>query len=115
MLRVENEHYLAEVRAFADRTGQREQLETQLRYLETFGCERGDGSIDPTLVRVRLYPDYAMSFQFGMDRKNDATGNYECWLQGGLIYHGVHDGYGAGIAPSFATTVIRMSGWVIHT
>ena len=50
----------------------------------------------------------------------------ECWwvaktprgqtiLSGGLIFHGSHDGFGSGSAPTFAVTLERCDGWSIHT
>jgi hypothetical protein len=50
----------------------------------------------------------------------------ECWwvaktprgetiLSGGLIFHGKHDGFGSGSAPTFAVTLEPTSGWAIHT
>jgi len=36
-------------------------------------------------------------------------------MNGGIIYHGPHDGYGSGSAPTFSTTVSKTVGWSIHT
>lgn len=40
---------------------------------------------------------------------------YERWFNGGLIFHGNHDGFGNGSAPSFAVTLNPTNGWSIHT
>lgn len=39
----------------------------------------------------------------------------ECTLNGGVIYHGPHDGYGSGGAPTFSVTLTPTVGWSIHT
>lgn len=36
-------------------------------------------------------------------------------LFGGLLFHGPHDGYGSGGAPTFAVSLCRTYGWQIHT
>lgn len=40
---------------------------------------------------------------------------YQHWFNGGLIFHGSHDGYGSGSAPSFSCTLTPTDGWSIHT
>lgn len=34
---------------------------------------------------------------------------------GGLIFHGSHDGFGSGSAPTFSVTMNATRGWSIHT
>lgn len=34
---------------------------------------------------------------------------------GGIIYHGKHDGYGSGGAPTFSVSMTPTTGWSIHT
>ena len=36
-------------------------------------------------------------------------------MNGGVIYHGKHDGFGSGAAPSFSMTLESTDGWRIHT
>ena len=36
-------------------------------------------------------------------------------LFGGLLFHGPHDGFGSGGAPTFAVTLCPTYGWQIHT
>lgn len=36
-------------------------------------------------------------------------------LLGGLLFHGPHDGFGSGEAPTFAVTLTPTYGWQIHT
>ena len=36
-------------------------------------------------------------------------------LFGGLLFHGSHDGFGAGGAPTFAVSLCPSYGWQIHT
>lgn len=37
------------------------------------------------------------------------------WFNGGLLYHGNHDGFGSGEAPTLAVTLNPTDGWSIHT
>lgn len=75
-------------------------------------------SID-TLVRLatnvkgstKLFLDFApLSFGFCVVR-----GNGSAWINGGVLFHGAHDGYGSGSAPTFAVSVGGADGWQIHT
>lgn len=34
---------------------------------------------------------------------------------GGIIYHGKHDGFGSGSAPTFSVSITPSNGWQIHT
>lgn len=36
-------------------------------------------------------------------------------MNGGLIYHGPHDGFGSGSAPTFSACLTPTTGWSIHT
>ena len=52
-----------------------------------------------------LYKDFApYSFEF-------SAGGF----QGGLIFHGSHDGGGSGAAPSFAVCLEPVDGWALHS
>lgn len=37
------------------------------------------------------------------------------WFNGGLIFHGPHDGGGNGGAPTFSVSLTPQDGWSIHT
>ena len=61
---------------------------------------------------VTLYSDFALlSLEFSI------TDNHKLILYGGFIYHGSHDGYGSGGAPTFSVNIDpdNKSGWSIHT
>ena len=59
-----------------------------------------------------IYPDFApLSFYFE---------KFDCESQkvnsnGGIIYHGPHDGFGSGAAPTFSVCLTPTDGWSIHT
>lgn len=57
-----------------------------------------------------VYDDFApMSFYFERIHDGRCVGN------GGVIYHGSHDGYGSGSAPTFSVSITPYNGWSIHT
>jgi len=61
-----------------------------------------------------IYNDFApQSFYFsiGVDR----DGEYRRMLNGGIIFHGSHDGGGDGGAPTYSVCLTSVSGWTIHT
>lgn len=65
------------------------------------------GSIE-TLKRfnAKLYMDFApLSFYWNGDGG---------WV-GGLIFHGSHDGFGSGGAPTFSCCLSATDGWSVHT
>jgi len=104
-----NWDYMAEVEAFAEKTGQMKQLQEKLDYLATFGGDPGAGD-----VRCTLYKDFApMSFTFVMEKC--VKGIWKRWFNGGLIYHGSHDGGGDGGSPTYSVNLIPQQGWSIHT
>jgi len=37
------------------------------------------------------------------------------WFNGGLIFHGPHDGHGSGAAPALSCCLTPTDGWEIHT
>lgn len=60
---------------------------------------------------VKLYSDYApLSMYFVCFDKNERQ-----TLNGGIIYHGSHDGFGSGAAPTFSVTLEKTKGWACHT
>ena len=61
--------------------------------------------------KVRLYTDFSpLGFQFVV-LKADGS----CWINGGLLFHGPHDGFGSGSAPTYAVSVGGAHGFQIHT
>tara|TARA_Y100000310_G_scaffold194826_1_gene194838 strand:- start:304 stop:645 length:342 start_codon:yes stop_codon:yes gene_type:complete len=106
------QEYLASVQAFAEsvQTDEGQDLDSRLAYLAGYACHN-----TPEDTRCRLFPDFApQSFAFTMERKNKA-GQYEYWFNGGLIFHGNHDGGGDGSAPTFSVNLNPVSGWSVHT
>jgi hypothetical protein len=111
MLAIQNQKYLDEVRAFAEKVGKLEQLESKLRYLAEYACPIEDLS----KTKCELMKDFApYSFSFTMYRRN-SKGEYEYWWNGGLIFHGAHDGHGSGAGPTFAVTLSPSDGWEVHS
>jgi len=127
----EAEAYYREVEDFARKTGQLEQFREQLWILHTYG-ECGDPRfskqehLDPaqcsgtTHSRAWLCRDFApYSFNVTLERRvqqDNAVGDrYEPWFSMGLLYHGDHDSYGSGSAPTFAVTLTPTQGWSIHS
>jgi len=93
---------LDEVKKFAKENGKLEQLESMLERLGNF---RG---------RCLLFTDFApMSFAFTV--QVEKNGEWEYLFNGGLIYHGSHDGGGSGAAPTYSVCVSPVDGWSIHT
>jgi len=117
MLLIENKPFFEEVVEFAKRVGLYENdsnasLKNRLDYLAGYAGKKPDGS-DKT--RVRLYKDGApYSFGFVIEAQN-ASGEWTTWFNGGLLYHGPHDGHGSGAAPTFAVSLTPTTGWSIHT
>lgn len=61
---------------------------------------------------VNLYSDFApLSLEFSI------TDQGQFVLNGGFIFHGKHDGYGNGGAPTFSVLLSteKKTGWSIHT
>ena len=92
---------LDEIRTFAKEHGLEESLNNTFARLETYstkGCE------------VKLFSDFApLSMEFVI------TDNGRFVLNGGFIFHGKHDNYGSGSAPTFAVCLEKTVGWSIHT
>lgn len=117
MLVIEDKEYFKNVIAFAKKVGRYDgednhALADRLKYLENYGGKNNDG-VDR--MRVRLMRDGApMSFYFVIEKRTE-TGDWSLLFNGGLLYHGPHDGYGSGSAPTFAVTLTPTIGWSIHT
>lgn len=62
-------------------------------------------------AKVRIGLDFApLSFGFAVLRADGS-----CWIVGGLLYHGAHDGGGNGGAPTYSVNVQPIVGWTLHT
>lgn len=108
---IENKDYFDSVMKFARDTGQEANLQESLDYLGGYACHDGDSEATHCL----LYKDGApQSFGFAMQKRRP-DGTYVHWFNGGLLFHGSHDGYGSGAAPTFAVSLTPVSGWSIHT
>lgn len=98
---------LMEARTHAKANNLANNLQQKLDYLENYGGSEK--------TQCRLFPDFApWSFQFTMCKLNP-QGEWTYWFNGGLIYHGSHDGHGSGAAPTFSVTILSTTGWSIHT
>ena len=118
MLVIEDLRHFEEVVAHAKAIGlyeandNNQTLKNRLDYLAGYGGKTEDGT-DKT--RVRLFKDFAPhSFGFLIEAK-DSEGRWNTWFQGGLLFHGAHDGNGSGSAPTLAVTLTPVTGWSIHT
>lgn len=121
MLVIDNEKIRDDVGkacAAALQMGALPELASTLMYLHTY-ANHNDGptrhGIDKT--RCTLHPDFApLSFAFRMDRRNDQTGEYEYWFNGGLIYSGP-DCPADGSFPSLSVDVNPSDKptWRVHT
>lgn len=94
---------LAEIKAYATEHHLEESFNKIFTRFETFsksGCE------------VNLYCDFApLSLYFEITKEGQFV------LNGGFIFHGTHDGYGNGGAPTFSVSIDpeKQPGWSIHT
>lgn len=92
--------------------------------------EMQDSSLLKCIDRIKSYnaditvvtDDYApLSFQFGIYKRTEQgqhrIDGEQCQLvmNGGIIYHGKHDGGGNGSAPTFSVNLSPVTGWTIHT
>jgi hypothetical protein len=108
MIHTDQTDYLKQVEAFAEKVGLREQLDEKLKYLGGYA-----GGVN---TRCTLYKDFApASFEFVMERRDCVHTPWKRWFNGGLIYHGPHDGFGSGGAPTFSVSLSPEHGWQIHT
>ena len=90
MLWVKCKEHAREVKKFAESTGQLGQLEGRLAYLNRYGCHPDEyGDVDLGETRCILMTDIVspLSFYFNMQRRDEDTGDYTHWFNGGLVYH----------------------------
>jgi hypothetical protein len=94
---------LDEIRTFATAHDLLESFNNTFSRLETYSAKG---------YTVTLYSDFApLSMEFSI------TKNDKLILYGGFIFHGPHDGYGNGGAPTFSVCIDPddKPGWRIHT
>ncbi len=94
---------LAEIKAFAKENNLLESFNNTFSRLEHYSKQG---------FNVTLYSDFApLSMEFSI------TENNKLILYGGFIFHGPHDGYGSGAAPTFSVCIDPddKPGWRIHT
>jgi hypothetical protein len=79
-------------------------------------------SFTETFTRLETYSDkgYTVALYSGFAPHNlyfEITMNEKFILNGGFIFHGQHDGYGNGGAPTFSVCIDpdNKPGWSIHT
>lgn len=105
--------YLDEVKASAAAkaiTGNNS-LQSRLDYLASYADHDDNGR-----TRCTLYKDFApLSFEFVMEVRDSPDDEYRRWFNGGLIFHGAHDGFGSGGAPTFSVSLNPTDGWSVHT
>jgi len=76
----------------------------ELRNIERQIASRG------SKCEMFIYTDFTpYSFYFEHFVNDIFSGN------GGIIFHGKHDGFGNGSAPTFSVTLSPTDGWCIHT
>lgn len=94
---------LEQIKTYASTNGLTEKFNLTFARLERYsknGC------------KVNLYSDFApLSLYF------EVTRDGQFFLNGGFIYHGPHDGFGNGSAPTFSVCLDhdRVPCWSIHT
>ena len=104
MLSIKDQEYFDAVKEFAEKIGKKDQLQQQLDYLANYG---GEGATECVLFR-----DFApYSFSFVMHK----LPNKEFKFNGGVIFHGKHDGGGNGSFPTLSVCLEEADGWEIHT
>jgi hypothetical protein len=102
MLNIYAENRYNEAKEFATKTGQLESFNKVFEAME----KRAENA------NVNIYEDFApLSFYFTVNRKDDNS----LISNGGIIYHGKHDGNGNGGAPTFSVCIDPTTGWKIHT
>jgi hypothetical protein len=67
-------------------------------------------------IEMRVMKDFApLSFYFEMLYYNPQSQKIERDYNGGIIFHGKHDGGGNGGAPTFSVNLTPVDGWSTHT
>lgn len=102
----ESAHAIAKLRA---------SLRNGLLRLHQYACHRDDApGYDLSKTQCDLHGDWApLSFAFCVHKI--VGGEKKYWFNGGLIFHGSHDGFGDGGAETLSVCVSPTNGWSIHT
>ncbi len=89
-------------------------LQSKIEHLAEWGSDS-----DQWDLLTRFYEDSGVPYSFVWTRLRRIKGSTNEWERdgnGGLVYHGPHDGYGDGGAPTFSVCVgTPKIGWSIHT
>ena len=112
------EDYFNKVETFAHKAGKIDGFYERLEQLVA-----GDVSDDELTcwgrrckIRVRLYVDFApQSFEFVKEILYEDDTEWTFQFNGGIIFHGAHDGGGDGGAPTYSVNLSPQDGWSIHT
>lgn len=94
---------LDEIKAFAKENDLMESFKETFARLETYSAKG---------YEVSLFCDFApLSLEFVIKQEGRFV------LNGGFIFHGKHDGFGNGGAPTFSVLLSseKQTGWSIHT
>lgn len=102
---------LDEIRKFAEETNQVEAFNKKLDQLQLWENWYTDSGYCVT----RIYSDFAPLSLYFTRIVTPPNGEEKCVGNGGLIYHGKHDGFGSGEGPTFSCCLTPTSGWSIHT
>jgi hypothetical protein len=99
-----NQEHFDKVAAFAVEAGKVESLQESLDRLQRI-ADNQHGIV----VLGHDFAPYSLSFFIvkGDERR--------CILNGGVIFHGSHDGGGNGGAPTYSVNLNPVDGWSIHT
>lgn len=94
-------------------------LQEQLLYASTIGdtslqdcIDRLNSADDYNKSETVIGKDFALrSFEFARMKEG------RCIINGGIIYHGPHDGFGSGLAPTFSVSLSnnKSNNWQLHT
>lgn len=94
---------LEEIKTYADKHGLTDNFQHTFKSFENYSAKGFD---------VTLAADFApLSLIFAV------TKDAKLIINGGFIFHGKHDGYGNGSAPTFSVSLSmeKEVGWSIHT
>ncbi|HUW09537.1 MAG TPA: DUF4120 family protein [Anaerolineae bacterium] len=101
-----NQEHFDKVAAFAVEAGKAESLQESLDQLQRIA--------DNFSAKIHIGYDFApYSLSFSIDKGEGE--DRRTVLNGGVIFHGSHDGGGNGGAPTYSVNLNPVDGWSIHT
>ena len=107
MLKIMDQAHFDRALEFARSSGRLENFNENIKYLDEYAGR------DKT--ECQLWSDPAPhSFYFVMHKRRE-SGETVQWFNGGLIFHGHHDGGGDGGSPTFSVCLTPTDGWSVHT